>query len=80
MARHGHGRSIVDAYFNIEQRIGTCNKCGTQYTGPKVNLRCIGCGNEMVTRDIKSVKKVPTGIWNVTTLRKKRPEAEDDNE
>lgn len=69
MARHGYGRSMVDTFIVIPQRSATCNNCGTTYQGAKEKVTCLGCGEQLVTNDVRCTKKLPTGIWNVTTLR-----------
>lgn len=73
MARHGYGRALVDTFIVLPQRSATCSKCGSRYTGHKEEVDCMGCGTRLQTADVRCNKKVPCGMWTVTTLRKAKP-------
>ena len=73
MARHGYGKVVIDSFIEVPQRTVLCNGCGSSYSGMKEKLKCRGCGAELTTQDVACKKKVPTGIWNVTTQRASKP-------
>jgi hypothetical protein len=70
LSRHGHGKMVIDAYIEVPQRVANCQKCGTSYHGPKDKVKCKGCGKMLTTGEMNCVKKIPAGVWNVTTMRK----------
>lgn len=69
MARHGYGKTIVDSYVVVPQRSAVCMKCQSRYQGADTHVKCRGCGTKMETLDVGCKKKIPTGVWNVTTMR-----------
>lgn len=71
--KHGHGKVLVDAFITIEQRMALCVRCGTRYTGPKKEVKCKGCGAMLESGDVSCVKKVPSGMWQITTMKKGKP-------
>lgn len=72
--RHGCGKTKIDSFVVIPQRFVVCNGCGSTYTGPKHEVECPGCGVSMETKDVRCVKKMPTGTWMVANERlKSRP-------
>lgn len=73
ISKHGYGRALVDGFIIIEQRFGNCSKCDSIYTGPKKKVICPNCKNEITTSDVKCVKRVPTGIFTVSSQKKKGP-------
>jgi len=80
LARHGHGKTLVDTFIVIPQRLANCGGCGTTYNGPKDHVTCRGCGRELKTQDVNCTKKVPTGIWQVATMKSGKPRDDDESE
>lgn len=69
MAKHGHGKTIIDSFVVIKMRYAACNKCQSTYKGPDNSVVCRGCKKVLVTQDVSAEQKIPVGVWLVANLK-----------